>query len=379
MPSPHPLLLDLARGAPLRPPEAQRSLLDSAIEHRMSGLLQSRVLRGDLALDAETCEALQSAELVNRLQATRIDRVLETLAATAAELGVELATFKGPTAARWYDRPDERIYGDLDLLLNPAHLPRAAEIVSALVPGYRPPPDLQRLIDGRHLQSIDVMFDGVAIDFHLELLKFGVPSRTRDLVWSETSAYPLADVSTVRVLNPEAALVQLLVHLNVDRFRTLLGYVDVARLLRRHPDLDWDLVFALLRAEGLEVPGALTLEAVAEVIPLDLPPHPRPSGWSATAWRQIWRESTRLQGRSGRLHYRNRHRHRLLPLLAEGRRREGLTRWLRWLVPPAHLADHHFPDATGPYWKRNLESRLKRVVGRRLANQRPLRGDPRDA
>ncbi len=320
MARPDPILLNLARGLPLSEPADPAAFLESAVEHRMTGLVWSAVGRSELALDAATRAELMQHHGWMRARERRIWAVLEDVAERMAAIGVELATFKGATAAaRWYDAEGERPFGDLDLLVGPADRARATEIVKTLDPEHELLPVLQALVDDEVVPSVDLELNGVAIDLHFDLLKFEVPGRHLDLFWARTVPYPLSNGATVRVLDAEASLVHFLMHVNRDRFRHLLGHIDVARVVQRGAP-DWKVVVELMRSEGLEVPLLLTLDAVAETMDLDLPTLRQPRGWRATAWRRLWSPEVRLLGTEGAYRFRN--RHRALPFLARGRTRD---------------------------------------------------------
>jgi hypothetical protein len=375
MARPDPVLLDLARGRPLREPVDPAAFLASAIEHRMTGLVWGHVTSGALTLDPATRAELMHGHLLMRSQVRHIWDALSEVATRMAPLGIQLATFKGPTAAaRWYDAEGERPFGDLDLLVGPADHWRAAEIAAAIEPDHALAPVLQQLADAEVLPSVDLVLNGVNVDLHFDLLKFEVPGRHLDLFWARTLPYQLNDGNTVRVLDPEASLVHFLIHVNRDRFRHLLGHIDVARVVQRE-NLDWDIVLELMRSEGLEVPLLLTLEAIAEVMELQLPPLPMPRGWRAVAWRRLWSPEVRLRGDEGSFRYRN--RHRALPFLARGRARDGLRHWVRYAVPPRSMMDVHFPETSGPYWWRNVTGRLHHVAERRRASRpQPVAASP---
>lgn len=376
MARPHPILLDLARGRPLREPDDPEAFLQSAAEHRMTGLVWSRIRAGELALTETARFDLMQRHLQMRVHERHILEVLSTIALRMEEMGVQLGTFKGPTtAARWYDAEGERPFGDLDLLVGPGDRWRATEIAEAIEPGHQLSPVLQALVDDEVLPSVDLEIDGVAVDLHFDLLKFEVPGRHLDLFWSRTVPFRLDGGGTIRVLDPEASLVHLLMHVNRDRFRHLLGHVDVARIIERE-DLDWDVVVELMRSEGLEVPLLLTLEAIVEVMELDVPALPQPRGWRARAWRRLWSKEVRLSGEAGINQFRN--RHRALPFLARGRTADGLRHWLHYAVPPRSMMDVHFPETTGPYWWRNIKGRLDHVAARRRATQQPPQAESPD-
>ena len=369
MARPDPILLDLARGRPLREPADPAAFLASAAEHRMTGLVWSRIRAGELELNEDMRAQLMYGHVQMRARLKRVWEALDEVVACMEPIGVQLATFKGPTtAARWYDADGERPFGDLDLLVGPADHSRAAEIAAAIEPGHELASVLQQVVDEEVLPSVDLVVNNVAVDLHFDLLKFEAPSRRLDLFWARTLPFELENGGTVRVLDAEAALVHFLIHVNRDRFRHLLGHIDVARVIQRE-DVDWDVVLELMRSEGLEVPLLLTLEAIAEVMDLDLPALPQPTGWRAAAWRRLWPESVRLRGDEAEYRYRN--RHRALPFLARGRSRDGLKHWLHYAMPPRSLMDVHFPETSGPYWWRNITGRLRHVDERRRASQPP--------
>jgi hypothetical protein len=368
---PHPVLINLARGRSLREPDDPAAFVASAAEHRMTGLVWSAIRRGEIELNEGARFDLTQRHLQTRMRERRVWAALSEVTRRMDAIGVQLATFKGPTtAARWYDAEGERPFADLDLLVGPSDRPRADEIAAAIEPDHELAPVLQRLVDNEVLPSIDLELGGVGIDLHFDLLKFEVPGRHLDLFWARTLPYSLEDGGTTRVLDPEAALVQLLLHVNRDRFRHLLGHIDVARIVQRE-DVDWDAVLMLARSEGLDVPVLLSLEAIAEVMQFELPDLPRPRGPRAVAWRNLWPRSVRLRGDEGAFRYRN--RHRALPFLARGRSRDGLHHWLNYAFPPRSLMDVHFPETSGPYLWRNVSGRIKHVRERRQASRQQPR------
>ena len=366
---PHPALRDLAAGRPLRPPRDVDALISSAIEHRMQGLLWSTVLAGELTPDPAARRRLAQEDGRIRVWQRRLETALTRVSAQLAVVGVEVAAFKGiTTSARWYDRDGERPCTDLDLLLSPADVARAGEVVRLLQPSHPLAGEAQALVDAGVLQSFDIRLDdGVFVDLHVDLLKLGVPSRSSELVWERSEPLRLRDGSVARVIDAESMLVQLLTGLTRDRFRYLIGYADVARLLARE-ELDWAVIDELVRAEGLEAPAYLALDAVTDTLGIPAPAHPRPGGWRAAAWRRLWPEAIRLQGDLGRL--RSRNRQRWLPLLAHGRAREGLTAFRRFLFPAPELVGYYFPGTSGGYLSRTALGRLRHLRQRRGRERR---------
>lgn len=341
MAHPDSLLLEIAAGRPIEGRRGAPGLVESAIEHRMTGLLWSAVLRGDVELAPGERARLSTIDMANRLRERQIEIALSEAVRRVAALDIELATFKGVSAAwRWYERPGERPTSDLDLLLDPHDRLRLAEIIRALDPGSELLSEQgeRGLLDlFTHEQAINVELDAdlgaqtwsgepVTIDLHVDLLKYGIPGRQGDEIWARTHLIEAPHGGTVRVLDPEIALVHLLLHMNRDRFAYLIAYADVARLLQREP-IDWSYVYEFVAREGLEVPVYASLDAVAETLGISVPAHPPIGGWRAALWKRLWNPRVRLQGRDGQTGIRR--RRRCIPVMARGRAIEGMSAWVR--------------------------------------------------
>jgi hypothetical protein len=361
---PHSALIDLAAGRAIRVPSDVDALISSAIEHRMQGLLWSAVLAGELAPGPTARRRLAQEDARIRAWQRHLEGALGRLWRQLAEIDVETAVFKGvTTSARWYEREGERPCVDIDLLVSPSDIGRVGEIVRLLQPAHPLAGSAQELASAQHLPSFDLaLTGGVFVDLHVDLLKMGVPWRSAARVWERTGTLRLRSGTIVRTIDPESALVQLLVSLSRDRFRYLLSYADVARLIR-NDELDWAAVDEIVRAEGLEVPVYSALDAVTTTLGIPSTPHAQPRGWRAVVWRGLWRESIRLQGPHGRIRHRD--RERWLPLLARGRMGEGLVAWGRYWFPPRSLLDYYFPHTRGSYLRRNALGRLGHLQRRR--------------
>jgi hypothetical protein len=361
---PHPALRDVAAGRPLRPPADLDALISSAIEHRVQGLLWSAVLAGELAPRPAARRRLAQEDSRIRAWQRHLELALGRVSSQLTAIGVETVVFKGvTTSARWYDRDGERPCVDLDLLVSPSDIGRVGEIVQLLQPEHPLAGSAQGLATARHVPSFDLTLgSGVFADLHIDLFKTGVPWRSADRVWERTRTLRLRGGTVVRTIDPESALVQLLISLSRDRFRYLLSYADVARLIRDDA-LDWAAVDEIARAEGLEVPVYSALDAVTATLGVPATPHAPLRGWRPAVWGALWRDSIRLQGARGRLRHRD--RERWLPLLARGRMGEGLAAWGRYLFPPRSLLDYYFPNTRGGYLRRNALGRLDHLRRRR--------------
>ena len=306
---------------------------------------------------------LQREDLIARAGAQRLWRVLETVVRRLDTVGVEVAAIKGiTTEARWYGRPGERPCDDLDVLVGPSDLSRVDEIVEVLHPAHPLRTRLPELVRSGALSAITLAVEGVPVDLHFDLLQLGIPLRNAGRIWERTLPFPLPEGGVVRVLDPETALVHLLLNLNKDRFARLLGYVDIARLLE-HEQVDWDLVDEMVRAEGLQTPVYLTLEAVCTTLGIPAPPAVVPRGVRADLWRLLWRPSVRLHGGISRTRFR--HRQHMLAFVARRRAPDALRLWWRLLFPPPSLVRYAFPGETGRWLWRITGRRAVRIWGRR--------------
>ena len=216
---------------------------------------------------------------------------------------------------------------------------------------------------GAGLQSIDFLVPGsVAIDFHFDALKLGIPIRQSETIWSRSTAFRTPNGVQTRVLDAEISLVLHLFHVLKDRFARLGGLVDVVRIVDREA-IDWEFVDLFLTVEGLEVPGYLTLQAVYAFLELDPPAVPEVSGWRSIGFQSIWPNRILLNGSVGReAHHR---RQMLLPFLGRGRFAEAASSLALTAVPPRTMLDYYHPDTSGSYWWRLAVGRWRRAGERR--------------
>ena len=145
--------------------------------------------RQHLADDALKTELAQN-DLYVQAHLHRVWAVLEASVARLAAAGIEVATIKGVTAeARWYGRRGERPCSDVDLLLSPRQLDRAAEAVRLLEPDHPWASSVAPLAANGRIQTVTTHVDGLEVDLHLDLLKLGIPTRQSSDLWDLTTPY----------------------------------------------------------------------------------------------------------------------------------------------------------------------------------------------
>ena len=176
MARPHPSLVDIAAGRPVRPVLNGAEFVESAMEHRMAGLALWSANRGEFDLDAASKQQLAGLKLRATLQSNR-------LAATAAGaieklrgIGIGAAVFKGiATETRFYPEPGTRPAADVDLFIDPASHHRLNEIIDLFQPAHALSGAAQRLHDVGRLQGFDILYKDIWVDMHTDPIKVGVP------------------------------------------------------------------------------------------------------------------------------------------------------------------------------------------------------------
>lgn len=251
MARPFPGLLNLAAGRPFENLDDFKSLMQSAQEHRMTGLVSRYLRQQSKPLTSEQRMHLAANDLAVRSHNRRLWEALVEVTATLRRIGVEVATFKGVSAeARWYDHLGERPCTDVDLLLSPFQVDRIDEVIALIQPDHPLQGRIHTLATLNHLQHIDLRSpNGVYLDLHFDLLKVLIAGRHTIEIWDRTMPFESPSHDLVRVVDPETSLIQFLLHLTKDRFPYLMGYVDVVRIVERE-NLDWDYIDRFLREKG---------------------------------------------------------------------------------------------------------------------------------
>jgi hypothetical protein len=339
---PHPALIDVAAGRGLPIVTDPMPLLRSAVAHGMAGLLLSEVERTDPPWRRIALGVLTARQASVRAWHERLWAGLVSISAVLDDAGIDVAIAKGIAAeARWYARAGERPCNDLDLLLSPAHLGQIDDVIAAIEPSHPLRGKVRRLAERGVIQAVDLVHEGVPIDLHWDILKLGIPSRNRQAIWDRTVPFTLPDGRSLRALDAECSYVHFLMHLNKDRFRRLLGFVDVARVYERE-ELDHAAVERLVRADGIETSVSASWEVVVRTLGLHARNQIPAAGVRSLIWHIAWRPSVRL--RAAESHVRFRHRQWLIAVLSRGRAVEAMRCWVRVTFPPANFLAYAHSD-----------------------------------
>jgi hypothetical protein len=346
----------------------------------MSGLLLTEVERTDQPWRRLLLPPLKARQASVEAWHQRLWSGLESARKIFDELGVEVAIAKGIAAeARWYSRLGERPCNDLDLLLSPTQLDRIDDIIAAIEPSHPLCGKTFQLAKRGFLQSIDLKHEGVPIDLHWDIFKIGIPSRNLDEIWERTVTFSLPSGSSLRALDPETSFVHFLVHLNKDKFRRLLGFVDPARISHQE-ELDGEAVERLVRVDGIKTCVDASWNVVVDTLDLAAPRRTPTPGIRAVLWKLAWAPSVRLTAEDSRVRFR--HRQYLIALLSPGRTTEAVQRWIRGRFPPQELLAYVHPEYAARWggdsvtktphsWLWSLTvGRVKALIARRLRDAR---------
>lgn len=368
MARPHPSLIDLAAGR-IKPGTAfSANAYNSAGEHRVSGLVYHGIATGDLVVTDLLRRSAAEARLTLRAQNLRLWDEFEAVRDTLAATGVEIAVIKGiATDLLYYPAVATRPAADLDVLVAPSAAARISEVLAALDPEHGLIDTIDDLVAAHHLQSVDIKLpSGVWLDVHVDAVKTGIELRSRVAMWDRTELHEGPDGRSIRALHASDALVQAVIHQLKDRFSLLRGHADIARIIRSD-EVDWDIVAATLRADGLGAVFWPALSIVLDELHLHSMVAPTPSMGTFSVNR-VWPPGTRLHGYTG-MNRKVRAKH-AIPFLMAGRKREAMRHFWRILFPPGDMLAYQHPGFTGPYVWRLFRMRLAFARTRRRRNKR---------
>jgi hypothetical protein len=373
---PHPALIDLAAGRTLPDSVADpERLTASAVEHRMGGLLLSASERGLINLPDRETQILVDQDLEHWARNLLLLEQAVDISRRLAEVGVRTVVLKGvANEVRWFERTGLRPCFDIDLLLVPCSPSLLQGAIEALAPAHPLADSLPALVASSRVQSADFLHLGIPIDLHTDFLKLEILSTRHPETVADHTMLLSTPAGELTVLDPEFSLIVAVIHLNKDRFRYLLGFAEIARILNRE-SIDWEAIYRFLDGEGLSESFASALGVVVDTLRLDFD-FPRPTrAWLRSApWRALWPPGVRLLGDLGRIKYRK--RQLALALMARGRFWSALRGWGARLFPPAPLVDYFYPDVPGGYWGKLLVGRVRKRY-HDLSSRRKMAGTTR--
>jgi len=217
-------------------------LLELAEEHGVLGQLAARL--GKLDRDSilrETQRALLDGQRAQNFVTLRMTAELFRVLDQFASVGIGALVVKGPVlAVRAYGDPAMRSYGDLDLLVRQRDIRRATELMMAA--GYHAAVSLAAIeagkIPGQYLFSR--ADSKLLVELHNDFTLRYFPRRLPLERWFERQAYVQLDSREVPALSVEDELVLICVHGAKHLWERLMWIADVAALVSRQANLDWE-------------------------------------------------------------------------------------------------------------------------------------------
>lgn len=235
-----------------------------AAEQRLTGVVHAAMLAGDLEVDDPV--AVGDAHRASMARSLALEDVLLEAVSVLEHATIEFRLLKGAALAHMDATPEQREFGDNDLLVRPDQLVEAAAAFEA-VGASRVQPPLSPTWERRFAKSVTLRWRDTELDLHRTLAP-GPYGHTIDaaslFAGSNDSAIRLAGIS-VPTLTPEAHLVHAAVHVALGDVVPRLGNVRDTALLIGRPGLDADRVIATVVAWRVEAPFAAGVLAAADI------------------------------------------------------------------------------------------------------------------
>jgi len=250
-------------------------LLELAAEHGVLGHLAARLgkMDGDSVL-RETQRALIDGQRAQNFVTLRMTAELFRVLDQFASAGIGALVVKGPVlAVRAYGDPAMRSYGDLDLLVRQRDIRRATELL--LAAGYRAAVPLAAIdagkIPGQYLFSR--ADSNLLVELHNDLTLRYFPRRLPLETWFARQVYVQLDSREAPALSVEDELVLICVHGAKHLWERLMWIADVAALVSRQANLDWERAAFSAKEVGAGRMLHVGLGLSATLLKLRLPDH----------------------------------------------------------------------------------------------------------
>jgi hypothetical protein len=268
--------------SPASNPRRLADLLWSADWDRLLAVAEQHGVEGHLAASLREFEA---ALVPPEIRQTLIDRKREqnffTLRLNAelfrlleqfSLIGIDAMVIKGPVlAVQAYGDPGMRSYGDLDLLVRQRDIRRATELMSGA--GYVPAVPLSA-IDAGKIPGQYLFFkpeSKLIVELHNDFTLRYFPRR---LLLEKVFARQIrvrVDAHDVPAPSVEDELVLICIHGAKHFWERLLWIADVAALVSRQTDIDWDRVRGSAKAVGAERMLHTGLRLAADLLKMQVP------------------------------------------------------------------------------------------------------------
>ena len=250
-------------------------VLASASYHRLTALLAYHVrsIGGEIVPQPYRLQ-LQSENTQNTERCLWLTGELAKLVTAMQDAELPWIAFKGPTLAiTAYRDPGLRQFTDLDLFVREADVARAKELL--LKRGFKPARNLSRAREAAMLRFDNacafVNEQDVLVDLHWRFAPryLSLPLETEDL-WRRLRQVAIGN-QRVDTLSPEDLLLVLCCHGFSHQWERLVWVCDVATLIERDDDFDWDYFFRQAERLGIVRIVLLGLFLASDLLETSLP------------------------------------------------------------------------------------------------------------
>lgn len=205
-------------------------------------------------------------------QLGRVEQIIRVIAMFNTQ-GIPIIVLKGPSIARFYEYPELRISGDIDLLIQQRDLPQVRHLMNAN--GYRILKDVEK-----HPFELEYQKDGdIGIDVHFALFNPAVLRTDKGAKWYEHiwNNYKMVEfeATNIAVMADEDELINQIIHFG----RHLIGtgarmshLFDMALVIKqRGSNIDWNYIGNYLEDFGLLKLASVLFQIYSEFFEIDLP------------------------------------------------------------------------------------------------------------
>jgi hypothetical protein len=271
-----------AYGLPGAPPLPDEPLLDDAFTilladceyHRILGLLGVAVRDGAFPVNEEQRARLEEAWTGWLAHAVRVEQLVLDTTVVLETAGIRSIVLKGLALAHTvYPSPETRVFGDVDLLVEPHNFTRAARTLAAATGAERALPELRSGFDDRFGKEILLRAGDIEIDLHRMFVEgpYGLTMRLADL-WESPEPFRLANRELLALGAVPRSLHAAYAAALGDWPLRLVPARDLAQMLTT-TDVTIDELLAMARRWRAEAVVPKALARVSEVIGLPASPN----------------------------------------------------------------------------------------------------------
>lgn len=247
-------------------------LLELAAQNQVIPLLH-RASKRTAALPREVARRIAARARITANRNALLAHELLRLSSVFEAMGIQVISYKGPTAARLlYGDVGLRAFGDMDFLVKRDDLARVCDRLMA--EGYQPSDGemSERELFEREQKEYLFKRGAISLEPHWSITARRFPFEIDyDGLWARARPVELAG-GRVLTFAPEDLLLILCVCGAKARWERLQMVVDVARAVRTFEHLDWDACIERAEASGAGRMLGFGLHLARELLDVELPP-----------------------------------------------------------------------------------------------------------